>query len=97
MVTKAGDNLRKKQKRTIYIFLVMLLMATFTTLIYLIFILINTQNNLVSIDDKQTEMLGAILFIVGGMLGVPIGKKWWYIVYVKMGRGAFLKVKKVKK
>lgn len=97
MGAKSKNNISTNQKRTFYISLVMLLLASFFTLMYLIFVLINTSDSLIVLDDKQTEIVGGILFMLGAMFGVPIGKKWWHIVYEEKGRGAYLKVKKVKK
>lgn len=96
MSIKTENRISTNQKRAFYIILVMILLASFFTLMYLIFVLINTSSGLIVLDDKQTEIIGGILFMLGAMFGVPVGKKWWQIIYVEKGRGALLKVQKEK-
>lgn len=91
---KTKNKIRSNQKRTIYIILVMLLLASVAVLAYLIFILVTFQYKIVEMDDNMSEIVGGILAILGAMFGVPVGKKWWQIVYVEKGKGAFLKVEK---
>lgn len=93
-MVKQKNKIRKSQKRIIYILLVMLLLASASVLVYLFFILLNFKGKLVEMDDNASEIVGLVLAILGAMFGVPVGKKWWQIVYVEKGRGAFLKVKK---
>jgi len=81
-------------KRTVYIFLVMILLASFVALVYLIFILVNFNGKIIVLDDYTTEILGSILAVIGAVLGIPLGKKWWQLVYMERGHGLILKIKK---
>lgn len=83
----------KSQKRIIYIILVMIFLASLITFLYLVFILINLQNNIIELDDKTTVAIGGALAILGIVFGNPLGKKWWHLIYEVNKRGAFLKVK----
>ncbi|MDO8507464.1 MAG: hypothetical protein Q7S53_02755 [bacterium] len=91
---KTENKIGKKQKRIIYIIMVMILLASVAALIYLIFVLINFNGTLLEMNDRTSEVVGGILAIIGAMFGVPVGRKWWQIVYEERGRGAFLKVKR---
>jgi len=82
------------RKRVVYIALVMTCVASFFVLCYLVFILINFQGALIKLDERSAKMIGGMLAIIGALFGQSLGKKWWQLVYVERGRGAFLKVKK---
>lgn len=93
-MVKTENKIGKKQKKIIYIIMVMILLASVAALMYLIFILINFNGKLLEIDDRTSEVVGGVLTIIGAMFGVPVGRKWWQIVYEERGRGAFMKVKR---
>lgn len=88
------SRITRSQKRVVYIVMVMILLVVFAVLIYLIFVLVTFQGMLVEMDDKTTILVGSIITILAGMFGVPVGKKWWQVVYEERERGAFLSVKK---
>lgn len=89
-----GKGIDKQQKKTIYILFVMLFLASLFVLLYLLFILINTNDPMIVLSAKTTKVVGGILVIMGAIFGRPLGKKWWQIVYEEKHRGLVLKVKK---
>ena len=89
---KTENKITKQQKRIIYIALVMMFLATLFTFLYLLFVLVNFQGQIVVLDDNTTIAIGGVLAILGAMFGNPLGKKWWQLVYLERKRGAFLKV-----
>lgn len=89
-----GKGIGKQQKKTIYMLFVMLFLSSLFVLFYLIFILVNTDDPVVTLGTQNTKVVGGILAIMGAMFGRPLGKKWWQTVYEEKHRGLVLKVKK---
>jgi hypothetical protein len=94
MNIKTENIISTSQKRVFYIVLVMLLLASLASVLYLFFVLVNIGKPMFILNDRQEELIGSIMFMLGAMLGIPVGKKWWRIVYEERGRGAFLKVRR---
>lgn len=74
--------------------MVMMLLGVFAILVFLVFTLITLKGELVKMDDKTAALVGGIFTILSAMFGIPIGKKWWHMVYEEKGKGVYLKVKK---
>lgn len=83
----------KNTKRIIYLFLAAIVAGMFFLLIYLAFLLFNSDSKLVVLSSEAEKIVGLIVMTFGILIGRPVGKKWWQVVYKEKKRGLFLKVK----